>query len=255
MVFRINTFKMKISKQVGFVLAFLFLAGIVCAQEKLKPYKFKTALVEYVYSGNTTGTQTVYYAENGWNQCEVTQTVTKTFGQKDEKNEVKLSLGLDIYQWTPGAKTGTQMRNTVLEELMKDPNFDPKQFAKELMEQLGFEKKGNETLDGRDCEVWKGLGSTIWIWNELAIKTEVKILGQKTVWTATKIEFDVPVPAEKLKVPSDVKFQFVDISNPMGSMNNATGREESQDTTSGNAEPEIKNLKDLKGLLKKMKNN
>lgn len=224
-------------------------SGYVSAQQAIKPYKFKTAIVEYTYSGNTSGTQTLYMDEHGWNQCEVTNTVMKSFGQKNVTDEVKLTLGLEIYQWTPGQNTGTQMHNSMLEELMKNPDFDIREFSKQLMTQLGFEKKGSEVVDGRDCEVWKGMGSTIWIWKDIAVKTEVKILGQKTVWTATSIQFDVPVPSVKFDVPGDVEFQKFDSNNPMDLMQR--GAQTENDASSGEQEPEIKSLKDLKNLLKK----
>lgn len=220
------------------------------AEEKIKPYKFKTAIVEYTYSGNTTGTQTLYIDKYGWNQCEVTNTVMKSFGQKNITDEVKLTLGLEIYQWTPGQTTGTQMHNTMLEQLMKDPDFELLEFTKQLMEQMGFEKKGNETIDGRNCDVWKGMGSTIWIWKDIAVKTEVKVLGQKTVWTATSVQFDVPVPASRFIVPGDVTFQKYDSSNPMNGIINGT---ETEDVNQGDGEnePEVKSFNDLKKLLKK----
>jgi len=240
---------MKPTKKIHIILAFVFLTGFSFAEEKIKPYSFKTAIVEYVYSGNTSGTQTLYIDEHGWNQCEVTNTVMKSFGQKNETNEVKLTLGLEIYQWTPGQNTGTQMHNSMLEELIKSPDFDIKEFSKQLMQQLGFEKKGNEVVDGRDCEVWKGMGSTIWIWKDIAVKTEVKVLGQKTVWTATSIQFDVPVPSTRFEVPSDVKFQKFDSSNPMDIM--MKGAQDENNNTSNDQESEIKSFKDLKNLLKK----
>ncbi|MBN2820745.1 MAG: hypothetical protein JXP36_17355 [Bacteroidales bacterium] len=240
---------MKNTKKVSLILSLIFLTGISFAEEKIKPYKFKTAIVEYIYSGNTSGTQTLYIDEHGWNQCEVTNTVMKSFGQKTETNEIKLTLGLEIYQWTPGQKTGTQMHNSMLEELMNNPDFDLLEYSKELMEQLGFEKTGNETVDGRNCDVWKGMGSTIWIWKDIAVKTEVKVLGQKTTWTATSIQFDVPIDASRFKVPGNISFQRYDSSNPMGIMMN--GSNDDNDKSSEEAMPEVKSFKDLKKLLKK----
>ncbi|MEZ5105383.1 MAG: hypothetical protein R2757_12865 [Draconibacterium sp.] len=240
---------MKPTKKIHLILAFVFLTGFSFAEEKIKPYPFKTAIVEYSYSGNTTGTQTLYIGEHGWNQCEVTNTVMKSFGQKNVTDEIKLTLGLEIYQWTPGQNTGTQMHNSMLEELIKDPDFDIKDFSKQLMQQLGFEKKGNEVVDGRDCEVWKGMGSTIWIWKDIAVKTEVKVLGQKTVWTATSVQFDVPVPASKFEVPGNIQFQKYDSSNPMNLI--MKGAQDEDSGTSDEQEQEKNSLKEFKNLLKK----
>ncbi len=230
------------------------------AEKKIKPYSFKTAVVEYIYEGNITGTQTLYIDEYGWNQSEVIRTVTKSFGQKDEKNERKLTLGLDIYSWDQGAASGVKIRNTMLENLLEDPNFDIQDFAKRTMEGLGFQKTGSETFMGRDCEIWKGMGSTIWAWNGLALKTEIKLLGQRSVMTAINIKIDTPVPSDKFTVPLSIKFNEAGTTDPMEMMMKAMDQAEKENETpmdsndqSEEGEAPVKSLKDLKGLLKQIK--
>lgn len=239
----------------------LLLAGTLSAQpKKIKWYSFKTAIVEYVFEGNTTGRQNLYIDDHGWMQCEMTQSTTKMFGQTTESKEVKLTKGLEIYQWDPMTRMGTKMHNSILEELVNDPNFDMQEFAKRTMEGLGFEKTGNETVKSWNCEVWKGMGSTIWIWNNIAVKTEVKLLGQKTVMVANKVQFDVPLPAGRFDIPFDIKFNDAGNLDPMGMMNNAMeqaeqegGVQQEQSEEGEQEEAPIKSLKDLKGLLKKIK--
>jgi hypothetical protein len=225
----------------------VFVFYVSNAQSNKKPYSFKTAYVEYEIEGNTNGKQTLYIDDWGWNKSETTQTVTKILGQKTETNERKVTLKLDLYQWTPGEKTGTKIHNTMLEDLLADPNFDMNEFGLKTMESLGFEKTGKETVNGKSCDIWKGLGSTIWIWNDIAVKSQVKILGTKYVMTATKIELNASIPNGEFQIPSNIKFteSSLDPSQMMlqGSQQN--------NTNSDNVEPEIKSLKDLKGLFKK----
>jgi hypothetical protein len=172
-------------------------------KEKLYPYK--TAVIEYTYEGNTTGTQKLYIDNYGWLQCKIEQTVSKAFGQKTEVSKAEIAKDFDIYQWDTKTRVGSKVRNTLAEDLMNDPNFDPEEFGKKTMEQLGFEKKGTETINGKVCEIWKGLAgsSTIWMWNSLAIKSEIKMLGTKTIWTATTIKINEGVPSGQFNLPSD----------------------------------------------------
>lgn len=228
--------------------------------KKEKLYPFKTAVIEYTYEGNTTGTQTLYIDNYGWLQCKTEQTVNKAFGQKTETNKAEITKDFDIYQWDIKTLVGTKIRNTLAENLMNDPNFDPEEFGKKTMEQLGFEKKGTETINGKVCEIWKGLAgsSTIWMWNSLAMKTEIKMLGTKTIWTATAIKINEGVPSGKFDIPSDVKFEDMGTTDPVDMTNRGMKQAEMEEGENsgakGNTEDEpIKSLKDLKGFLKKIK--
>jgi len=229
-----------------------------------KLYPFKTAEIEYTYEGNSTGKQNLYIDNYGWLQCTIEQTVSKAFGQKTEKNEAKVTKGLDIFLWDLKTRKGSKLHNSLAENLMNDPNFDPEEFGKLTMESLGFEKKGTETIHGKVCEIWKGLGgmTTIWMWNSLAMKTEIKMLGTKTIWTATTIKIDAGVPAGRFALPADIKFEDAGTTDPVEMMNKGmekAAEEEGNGTKSGsqaNAPTEqapIKNMKDLKGFLKKLK--
>jgi hypothetical protein len=221
--------------------------------KKEKLYPFKTAVIEYTYEGNTTGKQNLYIDNYGWLQCKTEQTVNKAFGQKTETNRAEITKDFDIYQWDIKTRVGSKMRNTLAENLMNDPTFDPEEFGKKTMEQLGFEKKGTETINGKVCEIWKGLAgsSTIWMWNSLAMKSEIKMLGTKTIWTATTIKINEGVPSGQFNLPADVKFSDAGTTDPIEMMKKSAGEE--GDSPAKKEEAPIKNLKDLKGFLKKIK--
>jgi len=247
-------------KIVIFIISILTVVQLSAQVKKEKLYPFKTAVIEYTYEGNTTGTQSLYIDNYGWLQCKTEQTVNKAFGQKTETNKAEITKDFDIYQWDTKTRTGSKIRNTLAENLMNDPNFDPEEFGKRTMEQLGFEKKGTETINGKLCEIWKGLAgsSTIWMWNSLAMKTEIKMLGTKTTWTATSIKIDQGVPSGKFNIPSDVKFEDMGTTDPLEMMNKGMKKaEEEEEKNSGEKgtteEAPVKNLDDLKGFLKKIK--
>lgn len=232
-----------------------FLALAVYGQTNKRPYAYKSAYIEYELTGSTTGKQTLYIDNWGWNRSETTHSVTKMFGQKTETHQRNVTIKFDSYQWVPGEKTGTKVHNQWLEDLMNDPTFDMEEFGEKTLEALNFRKTGTETVQGKVCDVWKSdLGSTSWVWNDIAVKTEVKLLGTKQVITATKIEIDASVPGSEFDIPSDVKFTETTLDpSQMNFEGIPEDGENPSDTTGEDGVPEIKSFKDLKGLLKKGK--
>ena len=233
----------------------LFITLNLTAQVKKKMLlPFKTVVIEYVYEGSTSGRENIYMDNYGLLQCKMVQTKTKAFGQSSEEAYVEISKDFYVYKYNPKTRIGSKIKNTLAEDLMKDANFDPEEFGKRSMEALGFENTGTETIAGKRCEVWQRLGgsSKIWIWRGLTLKTEMKMLGIKNTSTANVIKVDEGVPSGKFDLPSDVKFQDVGTTDPIELMNKSA--EEAGDSADKETEKApIKNLKDLKGFLKKIK--
>lgn len=240
----------------------VLLAVNVFAQstQKIKMFPHKTAIVEYVFEGNTTGKQTVYYDDYGWFQCKLDQTVQKVMGQKTANNNVTVSKGFDVWSWDPKTRIGTVMHNDVAESILRDPDFDAEAYAKELLEATGFKKTGTEMYDGKLCEVWEGMATKAWVWNGISMKVESKMLGIKIVQKAVSVKIDASIPNNRFDIPSDVKFEKVE-GDPFKVMNQAREEERKAAGESGDTEkteeavPDempIKSMDDLKGFLKKL---
>lgn len=246
-------------KKLVIAIGLLAVTTLSAQTKKEKLYPFKTAVIEYTYEGNTTGTQSLYIDNYGWRQCKIEQTTSKAFGQKSETNKAEITKDFDIYSWDLKTRQGGKMRNTLAEDLMNDPDFDPEEFGKKTMDMLGFKKTGTETINGKLCDVWKGMGgSTIWMWNSLAMKSEVKLLGTKTTWIATTVKINEGVPSGKFDLPADVKFEDMGTTDPVDMMNRGMKQAQEEEgkqsgDTQKSEEAPIKSLKDLKGFLKKIK--
>jgi len=233
-------------------LIIVILAATAFSQTNKRPYSYKTAYIEYELTGNTTGKQTLYIDNWGWNRSETTHSVTKMLGQKTETHQRNITIQYDSYQWVPGEKTGTKVHNQWLEDLMKDPNFDMEEFGEKSLEAINFRKTGTETVLGKVCDVWKSdLGSTSWVWNDIAVKTELKLFGTKQIMTATKIEIDASIPVSEFDIPSDIK--FTETTLDPSEMNFEDNPDEEENASGEESAPEIKSLKDLNVLFKKSK--
>ena len=241
---------------------FIFAVSITSLSAQVltkKLYSFKTAEIEYAYEGNTTGKQILYIDNYGFLQSCIVQTVSTTLGKKIEKNEMRVTKELDIYWWDIKTRQGRKINNALTQQMMNDPTIKPEEFGKFSMETMGFEKKGTETINGKLCDIWTGMGGStkIWLWKGLTLKSELNMLGTKTIYTATNIKIDGVVPADKFAIPSDVKFEVVEsgdateILNKMKEKGKNGADSAKKGTPAGEAQK--KKLNDLKELLKKMK--
>lgn len=233
--------------------------------KKVKMIPHKSAIVEYVFEGNTTGRQTLYYDDYGWYQCQLDQTVQKVMGQKTANNNITVTKGFDVWSWDPKTRIGTFMHNDVAEAILNDPDFDAEEFAKEVMEATGLKKIGTEMYDGKLCEVWEGMATKAWVWNGISLKVEAKMFGIKIIQKAVSVKIDADIPSKRFDVPSDLKFQEVE-GDPFKVMNQAMEEErkaagKSDDSESNDSESSdeevieempIKSIDDLKGFLKKL---
>jgi len=184
---------------------FLLAASFVQGQEYRK-YPFKSGKVEYKLEGNTKGTEVIYWDDYGMKEVNIEQSESKMFGQTTISNSTTLTLGSYVYEWNDEDERVYQTSNPIAES-WEEGNYDDEDvedFSIQTIEALGFEKIGTESVLGKKCDVYKGLGK-IWVWKGLSLKTEVKVLGTKSIITATNISTNVRVPSSVFELPKIVK--------------------------------------------------
>jgi hypothetical protein len=170
--------------------------------QNFKRYAFKSGIVQYKYKGKTTGTETLYFDDYGRKEAKYTHTVSKMFGVKTVEDKIVVLDGATVITYDENTGVSSKNINPLLSSLSEDDNFDYEEFGLKTMESLGFKKIGTETVLGKDCDVWEGMG-TIWVWKGLAIKTEMNMMGVYFVISATDVKTDVAVPAKKFVIPAD----------------------------------------------------
>ena len=225
---------------------FLQLSAQEVSRNKLFP--FKSAVIEYQYTGNTTGSETFYVDDYGMKQCRVKNLSTKTFGMKTKESKIEIFKNFDIYTWDTGAKEGSVMRNIIAESIMKDKSLTDEQVTDGVTGSLGLKKTGKETVDGRLCNVWEGMNIKIWEWKGASLKSHSKIMGMTMDILAVSIKIDQGVPAGIFDIPSDIKFTRID--DPTADVDDADG----SDSAEGKAAQDsmMKSIKaGLKGIFKK----
>jgi len=187
------------------------------SQNKLKRYDVKSGIIEYTIttSGKTfgstitgEGTESLYFRD--WGALELTEekstqsTVTKIFGKgKTQTTSIHTIKKLDDGEsyLADFDKKITYATRDVAMDMMKQNNKDAGAIGTDMLKSMGGEKIGNEDFMGYDCELWSILGGKQWMHKGVVLKTDLKVLGIRTVKEATSVKLNVSVADSNFKLP------------------------------------------------------
>lgn len=211
-------------KQILILFLSLLLAIQVGAQQSAKRYALKSGKVEYKLSGNTTGTKTIYFSDYGnkYYEHEQSETITKMFGIEDRSETDKITIIKDGHFWTIDNLTKKNYEGNVpyskLSNEMVGNMTEPEQekLADDILKSFGGQRLGKEKVLGYTCEKMSLIGSLIWIYKGISLKSESKVMGITANEVATIFEKDISVPASKFSPPSGMN--FIDVTQQQKSM-------------------------------------
>jgi hypothetical protein len=133
---------------------------------------------------------------------------TTMMGVTSKINNLTITEGEWVYHIDLDAKKGTKSKNVAYENLIKyykDKKIKDKNAR--MMKDMGGVKIGKEIVLEKMCDIWeiKKMGTKTWLWNGITMKNITKGGGMALNMTATKIEENINIDAEKFKIPTDVK--------------------------------------------------
>jgi hypothetical protein len=116
-----------------------------------------------------------------------------------------------VYSWDPESQKG----NRIPVNTESPDNIDFTKLTEKVRTMYNIRDEGSEKVLGRNCKVYSidfkkaGVSGKYYVWNGIALKTDVLAMGNNVKMTAIKIEENVAVPAEKFRVPSTVNFRVL----------------------------------------------
>jgi len=188
-------------------------------ETKLKRYEVKSAMVTYETTtsgkvmGSTvtgSGTESLYFKNWGDVERKETQsnqtTKTNIFGKKSTQTTKqhtmsKLDNGKSYSVDFKNKKIFLQ-RDMAMEMNKMFADGDVNKTGKQMLEGMGGEIIGQETILGYNCDIWSVMGGKQWIYKGLPLKIEVSIMGISTVTKATSAKFNVNVADKYFKLPN-----------------------------------------------------
>ncbi len=184
------------------------------AQKQTTRFTIKSGYVKYEVTGKTTGTVEFWWDDYGAKSREITQTntVTKIFGMKQETkvhtlivNNKDVSYVVDYIEGenrktNSGYTEGQQMSEGMTEQ-------EQQQLQDDILASLGGQKIGTRMFMNKKCDLYSVLGTQMWIYKGLTLKSESNILGVVVNKTAIEFKPNTKVSASKFEKPAGVEFE------------------------------------------------
>ena len=189
---------------------------------KFKRYGIKSGVVEYESTGSVTGSTILYFDDWGYKEAKFEKTEMKMMGISVKENKVTIIDGEWTYNINLDQNTGTKIKTPLIEQIVENSgNEDLTDFGEQLMKNMGGKITGKESVLGKQCDIWeiKNLGSKIYVWNWVPLKSDVNFMGQKITQIVSKFDENAEIPSEKLKIPSGVTItDGVDLNSILNKM-------------------------------------
>jgi len=178
-------------------------------QAGAKRYEIKSGIVTYKVEGGgnllgfstkTTGTEKLYFTD--WGNTELRKVNEKevAMGKTTETHHItKIEHGT-VYSADDQRKIIIKQDISMLKNMDKQGK-NMSAMGKDMMKQMGGKKIGTGKVLGYPCEIWEVMGSKIWIYKGVPLKTEANIMGFKHLQIATSAKFNVSVPKSKFTMP------------------------------------------------------
>lgn len=189
---------------ISFTVLLIGICGVLyCQQVTPQPFGFKSAIIEYKYSGDKTGKSIQYIDDHGMKTAmysEITQDGETT------KSWV-VAYGDYQYMWDPSEPTqGMKMRNPLLDWISQSSEKDLESFTVAAYEKMGMVKNGTEIFLGKACTIIKGDMGKVLIWNGIMMLMDFKMGAYVSKQEATSVKTNVPVDAKYFSIPKNITF-------------------------------------------------
>ncbi len=168
---------MKIMKNYQLLILFSILFVTVANAQPGNRYQIQSAQVNYVYSGDFSGSEQLCFENFGLKKAIIKKLYTKN-GKKITatktvlKNDTLTELNLNTHQ---KQTTPLHHENTTNETLS-------------MLKAGNFKKTGEETIAGYTCQKHSGEMGVICIWKGVILKSEITVADKKIVKTAVRID-------------------------------------------------------------------
>ncbi len=202
-----------------FFLTVLFISQVSFGQSNKQSYKrygVESGIIEYktIVSGNVLvskvegeGTSSIYFKDYGAVEVQkeksTQKNITKLFGStKIDSSKVNKIVKFDHGKVTSvdldkkSKYTGHDIGIGLFSK-----NQDPYKTGEEMLEDMGGKKTGTEDFLGYKCDVWKVPGGKELIYKGAVLKSDIKVLGIRTIKTATSAKFDISIPNKDFELP------------------------------------------------------
>lgn len=208
-------------KVILILLSIFLLSNLLLGQKKQWRSSIKSGYIEYKLTGNTTGVRYMWWDDFGKKIRveEKSVSVVKMMGVKNEEKNNYITIMKEGVFWSADMTTHSGQKGKLpdYEEFVKFYEGMTKDEVKDLERQLlssfGGEKIGKGIVLGKECDIISLMGSKVWLYKGMSLKSEVDVMGIKNKEQAVSFKINIPIPNSKFKPKEGIK--YTDISEVM----------------------------------------
>ncbi|MCH9813531.1 MAG: hypothetical protein K0U47_06255 [Epsilonproteobacteria bacterium] len=173
----------------------------------LKRYDVKSGIIEYTISGSmnimgmsskTSGEGKIIFKDWGVLEKSEQTTSTTTMGRTQTTEESTLIKEGKIYTIDHNEKVIVEIDPASMQETDKQ---DMQKMGKEMLKKMGGKQIGDGKVLGYKCEIWEVMGSKMWIYKGIPLKTEANIMGTNQTMIAKSAKFNLLISDKKFTLP------------------------------------------------------
>ncbi len=168
--------------------------------QDVNKYPFKSGMIKYKLEGRVEGTEEIYF-DNYGNKLYDLKTVcheTKGILSCDSSLRIVCSDTIIILNTSEQTACSYFLEDTVI-------NCNNNIVSADILESMGFFKSGTDNITGVICNIYSGENGTMWVWNNIIIKSEMEIMNINMKMEAVEILTEIDVADSKFKLPKNYK--------------------------------------------------
>ncbi len=183
--------------------------------QEVNRYAVKSGYLKMELSGSTTGTRELWWDDYGEKTCEIekSETTVNMFGMKNTDKTHMLTINDGDTYWTvdyinnEAYKGNIEMYDAAQQFSDSMTDEEREEFTNQILESLGGQKQGTETIKSYKCDVFSVMGAKIWIYKGIALKSTAKIMGIENNEMFVDFKPNSAVPSSQFSPPSGYQFQ------------------------------------------------
>ncbi len=178
------------------LIVLLLLYGYFLSSQEVQKFPVKSGIINYKFDGRLQGTEIICFDDYGkltHNYKVITNSSNKTV--KNTTTIYKHDSLFEIYN----------SDRTIYAKKAPNNILNHKLITLETLELLGYKEAGSKHVANFICKSYISNTGTIWIWNNIVLKSEIDVLGKTNTVEATKIITDIEIPKSKFNIPINYK--------------------------------------------------
>ena len=199
-----------------------FISVALMAQSSAHQFAVKSAKLEIKMTGSTQGIKTIFFDDYGdkYYEEEKSTSSISMFGITEKSKTHTIEIINNGKFWTMDKITGKNYKgelpfyNSRKEWTTQLSNAEQEKIANDLLKTFGGERLGKEKVLGKNCEKIRVMGTTIWVYNGLSLKSNGEVMGVVIQEEATNLEENISISSQKFAAPKGVN--FVDLQTQQG---------------------------------------